>query len=51
MEVPAAAFVVLVKEVLGVVRAALVDWTLTARLCVLIIVVAAATCTTGLLFR
>lgn len=50
MEV-SAAVAALVKEVLGVVRAALVDWTLTARLCVIIIVVAATTCTTGLLLR
>jgi hypothetical protein len=50
MEV-AAAVVVLVKEALEVVRAALVDWTMTARLCVIIIVVAATTCTTELLLR
>ncbi len=48
---PPAAIVALVNEVLGVVREAMVDWTMTARLCVIIIVAAAATCILGLLLR
>jgi hypothetical protein len=41
----------LVRETLAVVRAALVSWTVTARLCVILVVVAATTCTTALVLR
>jgi len=46
-----AAVAAVIKEALGVVRAGLVSWPVTARLCVIIVVVAATTCTTGLLLR
>ena len=45
------AIVALVREALGVVRAALAAWPVTARLCVILIVVAATTCTTALVLR
>jgi hypothetical protein len=48
MEVPTA-FAVLVKEVSELVREAMADWTMTARLCVIIIVITVTTCITGLL--
>jgi hypothetical protein len=48
MEV-SAAVVVLIEEVSELVREAMADWTMTARLCLIIIVVAATTCITGLL--
>lgn len=41
----------LVTEVLATVRAAMEDWSLTARLCVIIVVVTATTCTATLLLR
>ena len=50
MEVPAVV-VVLIEEGSKVVRAVMGDWTMTTRLCVIIIVVAATTCITGLLLR
>jgi hypothetical protein len=50
MEVPAA-FVVLVKEVSELVREAMADWTMTARLRVIIIVITVTACTLGLLSR
>lgn len=40
-----------VKEALAVVRAALVGWPVTARLCVIIIVAATTICTTALVLR
>lgn len=46
-----AAVVAVIKEVLGVVRAALISWPATSRLCVILVVVAATTCTTGLVLR
>jgi hypothetical protein len=46
-----AAVVAVIKEVLEVVRAALASWPVTARLCVILVVVAATTCTTGLVLR
>jgi hypothetical protein len=46
-----AAIVALGREVLAVVRAALMDWPVTARLCVILIVVAATICTTALVLR
>lgn len=46
-----AAVVALVKEALAVVRAAMVDWSLTARLCVILIVVAATISTTASVLR
>lgn len=46
-----AAIVALIKETLEVVRAALVDWPVTARLCVIVVVVAATTCSTVLVIR
>jgi hypothetical protein len=51
VEVLVAAVVSVVMELLGVVRAALVSWPVTARLCVILVVVAAATSTTGLVLR
>jgi hypothetical protein len=45
------AVIELVRETLAVVRAALVSWTVTARLCVILVVVAATTCTTALVLR
>jgi hypothetical protein len=46
-----AALVALIKEALGVVRAALVDWPLTARLCVIVIVAGTTISTTALVLR
>ncbi|MFZ0118121.1 MAG: hypothetical protein WAL99_01455 [Pseudonocardiaceae bacterium] len=46
-----AAVVAVIKEALEVVRAAIVSWPVTARLCFIIVVVAATTCTTGLVLR
>ena len=42
---------VIVLIVLEVVGAAMVSWSMTARLCVIIIAVAAAICTTALVLR
>lgn len=40
-----------IKEVVAVVRAALADWPMTARLCVILIVAATTICTTALMLR
>jgi hypothetical protein len=45
------AVVALGKEALAVMRAALVDWPVTARLCVIIIVAATTICATALVLR
>jgi hypothetical protein len=47
----ATAAVGVAKEVLAIVRAALTDWPMTARLCVIVVVVAATTCTAALVLR
>jgi len=38
------AIIAVIREVLAVVQAAMEDWSTTARLCVIVIVVAATTC-------
>jgi hypothetical protein len=48
VEVVLAAILALASEVLGVVRAAMESWSLTARLCVIVIVVVSTGCITGL---
>jgi hypothetical protein len=42
---------VVVREVAGLVRAAQVDWAVTARLCIIMVVIAITACITILLLR
>jgi hypothetical protein len=45
------ALTAVIREALAVVRAALVDWPVTARLCVILTVAATTICTTALVLR